>query len=201
MTDKSEHPAVESEASDPFDLDSQRIDPEAGGLGSVRRIVTHIPVRKPGRQQFVRVHPETELPVELLTLKDEGESYLIAPELRGTLSGETTLVTLQLTVTPQGVLSIWPVVIPGDPPNAWHSSAVEAANYARESWIKLSSDRHLGAYRVLQAQGQLPEPVWPEELGETPLQMMQAALRIAFRDRMIDNWDHPVLKRLRGEAL
>jgi hypothetical protein len=201
MTDKSEHPAVESEASDPFDLDSLRIDPEAGGLGSVRRIVTHIPVRKPGRQQFVRVHPETELPVELLTLKDEGESYLIAPELRGTLSGETTLVTLQLTVTPQGVLSIWPVVIPGDPPNAWHSSAVEAANYARESWIKLSSDRHLGAYRVLQAQGQLPEPVWPEELGETPLQMMQAALRIAFRDRMIDNWDHPVLKRLRGEAL
>ena len=201
MPDKSELPAGDSQALDPFDLDSLRIDPDAGGLGLVRRIVTHIPVRKPGRQQFVRVPPETELPVELLTLKDEGESYLIAPGLRGTLAEETTLATLHLTITPQGVPSIWPVVIPGDPPNAWHSSAVEAENYARESWVKLSSDRHLGAYRVLQAQGQLPEPVWPEELGDTPQKMMQAAIRIAFRDRMIDNWDHPVLKRLRGEAL
>jgi hypothetical protein len=201
MINKPDPSLIGSEVPDPFDLDALRIDPAAGGLGSVRRIVTHIPVRKPGRQQFVRVHPEIELPIELLTLKDEGESYLITPELRGALAEETTLVTLHLAITPQGVLSIWPVVIPGDPPNAWHSSAVEAANYARESWIKLSSDRHLGAYRVLQAQGQLPEPVWPEELGETPQQMMQAAIRIAFRDRLIDNWDHPVLKRLRGEAL
>jgi hypothetical protein len=193
--------AVTTNPDTAFDLDALRIDPAAGGLGSVRRIVTHIPVRKPGRQQFVRVHPEIELPIELLTLKDEGESYLITPELRGALAEETTLVTLHLAVTPQGVLSIWPVVIPGDPPNAWHSSAVEAANYARESWIKLSSDRHLGAYRVDRALGQLPEPGWPEELGETPPQMMQAAIRIAFRDRMIDNWDHTILKRLRGEEL
>jgi hypothetical protein len=201
MINKPDPSLIGSEVPDPFDLDALRIDPAAGGLGSVRRIVTHIPVRKPGRQQFVRVHPEIELPIELLTLKDEGESYLITPELRGALAEETTLVTLHLAVTPQGVLSIWPVVIPGDPPNAWHSSAVEAANYARESWIKLSSDRHLGAYRVDRALGQLPEPGWPEELGETPPQMMQAAIRIAFRDRMIDNWDHTILKRLRGEEL
>ena len=123
----------EAATPDPFDLDALRIDPEAGGFGSVRRIVTHVPVRKPGKQQFVQVHPETELPVELLVLKEEGEHYLIAPTLRDQVPEDTTQATLHLTVTPQQVLSIWPVVIPGDPPNAWHTSAVEAANHARSS--------------------------------------------------------------------
>ncbi len=191
----------EAATPDPFDLDALRIDPEAGGFGSVRRIVTHVPVRKPGKQQFVQVHPETELPVELLVLKEEGEHYLIAPTLHGQLPEDTTLATLHLTVTPQQVLSIWPVVIPGDPPNAWHTSAVEAANHARGSWVRIIADRHLSAYRVEQAQGSLPEPVWPEELGTTPRAMMQEAVRIAFRERLIDGWEHPVLKRLRGQAL
>jgi len=201
VNDAIEMAEPEAGTPDPFDLDALRIDPEAGGFGSVRRIVTFVPVRKPGKQQFVQVHPETELPVELLVLKEEGEHYLITSALRDRVPEDTTLATLHLTVTPQQVLSIWPVVIPGDPPNAWHTSAVEAANHARNSWVRIIADRHLSAYRVEQAQGSLPEPVWPEELGTTPRDMMQQAVRIAFRERLIDSWDHPVLKRLRGQAL
>jgi hypothetical protein len=201
MADKFKNKSDTVEAPDPFDLDSLRVNPERGGLGSIRQILTHIPVRKPGKQQFIQALPGAELPVELLILKDEGENYLIAPDLRETVATEVTLVTLQLAITPQRVVSIWPVVIPGDPPNPWHLSAIEAANYARDGWIKVVADMNLGAYRIMKALGDLPAPEWPKELGETPEIMMQSAIRIAFRGKMIDDPDHPVLKRLRGEMV
>ena len=40
---------------------------------------------------------------------------------------------------------------------------------------------------------ELAEPAWPAKtFGDL--------LKVAFRDRFIDSIDHPVLKRLRGEA-
>ena len=49
-----------------------------------------------------------------------------------------------------------------------------------------------GTYDVLEAAGQFPEPVWPEV-------SLQQLLEIAFKGRVIDTMDHPVLRRLRGE--
>ncbi len=52
----------------------------------------------------------------------------------------------------------------------------------------------LGAYRIFEATGELPEPEWPVE-------NMRDLLEIAFKGgRLIDSIDHPVLKRLRGEV-
>ena len=39
----------------------------------------------------------------------------------------------------------------------------------------------------------IPEPVWPTESFEE-------IVKIAFRDKLIDRPDHPVIKRLRGET-
>ena len=41
------------------------------------------------------------------------------------------------------------------------------------------------------AEAAIAEPAWPE----VPFKEL---LRIGFRDRLVDNVDHPVLKRLRG---
>jgi hypothetical protein len=51
----------------------------------------------------------------------------------------------------------------------------------------------LGAYEVFDASAAIPEPLWPEY-------SYHELLRIAFRDRLVDRGDHPVLKRLRGES-
>jgi hypothetical protein len=51
----------------------------------------------------------------------------------------------------------------------------------------------LGAYRIWEASGDLPEPEWPE-------QSLRDLLAIAFKGRYIDTLDHAVPKRLRGEA-
>jgi hypothetical protein len=50
----------------------------------------------------------------------------------------------------------------------------------------------MGAYEVFQPSVVVPEPEWPE-LGFRDL------LKLAFRDRFIGAFDHPVLRKLRGE--
>jgi hypothetical protein len=49
----------------------------------------------------------------------------------------------------------------------------------------------LSAYRIVVAEGTLPDPVWPDLT-------LSEILAIAFKDRIIDHADHPVLRRLRG---
>jgi hypothetical protein len=50
-----------------------------------------------------------------------------------------------------------------------------------------------GAYEVFQATGSLGDPEWS-------VPPSNELLRIAFKDHFINTPDHPVLKRLRGEA-
>jgi hypothetical protein len=64
-----------------------------------------------------------------------------------------------------------------------------------QGWVGARKGVRLAAVgdgRVEQAAGQFPEPKWPE----TTLEQL---LEIAFKGRVIDTMDHPVLRRLRGE--
>ena len=48
-----------------------------------------------------------------------------------------------------------------------------------------------GLYDTFQATGELSEPEWPEL-------SFQEILRLCFRDRFIQDPDHPAIKALRG---
>jgi hypothetical protein len=52
---------------------------------------------------------------------------------------------------------------------------------------------NLGAYDIYKAQSTMSDPEWPEQ-GFWDL------IKIAFRDHLITTIDHPVIKRLRGQA-
>jgi hypothetical protein len=52
---------------------------------------------------------------------------------------------------------------------------------------------NLGAYDIYKAQSIMSDPEWPEQ-GFWDL------IKIAFRDHLITTIDHPVIKRLRGQA-
>lgn len=95
----------------------------------------------------------------------------------------------------QGVLFLWPIRLPGADSRVdeWSRTALEAAGMAARGWVRVAANLSLGAYEVIQAAGQLGEPEWPS----TPFQEL---LRVAFKDRYIGSLDHPVLRRLRGEA-
>ena len=70
---------------------------------------------------------------------------------------------------------------------------IEVVQRAGKGWVRVQANMSLGAYEVWDTTAPIPEPDWPD----TPFKDL---LRIAFRDRFITALDHPVLKRLRGEA-
>ena len=67
-----------------------------------------------------------------------------------------------------------------------------AAKCAETNWVRVQADMSLGAYDASAASGELGEPLWPTEtLGQL--------LKIAFKESFIEDFDHPVLRKLRGE--
>ena len=70
---------------------------------------------------------------------------------------------------------------------------MEAYEEAKKHWVRVSANMSLGAYEIFEALGNLSDPEWPEE-------SMDEIVRIAFRNSFIDSYDHPVLRRLRGES-
>ena len=194
----SDEPKPKRATPDPFDPASLRISQDfSAGLG-VKKMVLTVPVRKPSREWFVRVHPDESyrLQTGLLELKEERELYLVAPDLWPDLATEATFSPRALftAMSRQGTLFLWPIRLPGPDGRVddWNRSALEASQIATKRWVRVSANMGLGAYDVWEASGDLPDPDWPE-------MPFSEILRTAFKDRYIQCPDHPVLRRLRGE--
>jgi hypothetical protein len=183
-------------APNPFDPASLRLDQSFADTVGVKKLLTTVPVRKPNRQDFVRVHPDPKYrltPAATIEVKEDREVYLITPGMAQALPGEFSLVTLFTTINRQGTLHLWPVKmpLPDGRQNEWHRSAAEAAERAMRRWVRVTSSMSLGAYEIFEANGDLPEPVWPDI-------SFPEILQIAFRDRIVDRADHPLVQRLQG---
>lgn len=189
---------VKLPAIDPFDPERLRLAQDFGANLGVKKAIVTVPVRKPSKESWVRVHPDDDFRIQtgILELKEDREIYLVDPELIPELSTESTFGPrlLLTTITRQGVLFLWPIRLPGYDGrlDTWNQSAQEAANMAINNWVRISPNMGLGGYDVYNASAGLPEPEWPS-LG------FREILSIAFKDRRIDSLDHVVLKRLRGE--
>lgn len=187
------------EAPNPFDPQSLRLTQDFSTSAGVRRTLITIPNRKPSREWFVRTHPSDDYHVQtcVIELKEDREIYLVERSLWPELSTEATFGPRMLTtaVNRQGVLFIWPMRLPGPDGRLddWSRSVIEAAQLARQKWVRLSANMSLGAYDVYEATANLPDPEWPTQaFGEL--------IEISFRDRLIRDLEHPVIRRLRGAA-
>ena len=180
----------------PFDPKRLRIGQRFGEGQDVRRILVSFLVRKPNRQEFVRTHPDQDMTLEaaILEFKQDRQSFIVSPELAPYLAGEAVAKLLIPTITNHGALFLWPIKLPDDHGrlDEWNAVALEAAERGKTKWLRLMANMGAGTYDVLEASAQFPDPVWPEAT-------LQQLLEIAFKGRMIDTMDHPVLRRLRGE--
>jgi hypothetical protein len=184
----------------PFDTERLRLDQGHFQRPVAKKLLTRIPVRKPMPKDFIRVHPSPEYRLQLavLTVSDEARDdvYAVMPALLGQLSEtEYRTVTLHLYINRQKVLAFWPVPLPSPDGriNSWHETAAVAAEKAMEAWVRVMSNQSLRGYEVYRAEGPIEDPVWPTET-------MSALLAIAFKNgRLIDSFDHPALRTLRGE--
>ena len=195
-----ENPAAEDRPA-PADiftnLDALRLSPDAASIAGTSEVLSHIPVRKPNRHEFFRTRAESEMWFDTVTFEDkeERETFFVTPQMREALVGEIRPVLLVPTMTRQGVLLLWPLKLPteGQCHNGWMETARQAAELAKTKCVRVAADMQLGGNRIYQAEGILSEPEWPDKpLGEI--------LQIAFRDRIVDSEDHPVVRRLRGSA-
>jgi hypothetical protein len=179
------------------DLDSLRLSSDAAAVAGTVEVLSHVPIRKPNRHEFVRTSSEPEMwfGTGIFEDKEERETFFVTPGMREALVGEIKPVLLVPTMTRQGVLLLWPLKLPteGQRHNGWLETAREAAELAKTKWIRLAADMGLGGYRIYQAEGELSEPIWPDK-------PMNEILQIAFRDRVVDSENHPVVRRLRGRA-
>jgi hypothetical protein len=190
--------AIETNSTpNPFgDLSELRLDQSYADTVGVKKLLTTVPVRKPNRQDFVRVHPDPGYrltPAAIIEVKEDREVYLVMPSMAQALTGEFATVTLLTTINRQGTLHLWPVKLP-DPQgrqNEWHRSAAEGAERAMKKWVRVTASMSLGAYEIFEAGGDLPDPVWPDF-------SFQEILKIAFRERLVDRPDHPLVQRLQG---
>src|SRR5262245_26247763 len=68
---------------DPFDLASLRLSQDFAAAVGVKRLITTIPVKKPSKEWFVRTHPDPShrLQTAVVELKEDRETYLVAPGL------------------------------------------------------------------------------------------------------------------------
>jgi hypothetical protein len=181
--------------SDRFDPARLRVSQQFGQTTMVEKRLTSVPVTKPNRQQWVRVHPDSSYRenVALIELKDSGQIYLVEPSLVGEIPSEISYVTLFTAMTRDNTLFLWPVKLAADGrPNSWYDSAREAAAEAMTSWVRVAANMAIGAYEYWVAPGNLAEPKWPA-LSFAEL------LAIAFKgDRLIESLDHPIVGRLKG---
>ncbi len=179
-----------------FDLSSLRMTQNFGSMVGVKKVITTIPVHKPHKQEFVRIRPEDDyqFSTAVIEMKEDRETFLVAPELWNELPGEIVPKIFLTGMTRQGVLFLWPIRLPNEDGrhDNWNRSALEAAELAKKKWVKVVSNMSLGGYEVYEATGELPDPEWPDLSFEE-------IMKIAFKDRYITGMDHPVIRRLNGE--
>jgi hypothetical protein len=179
----------------PFDPAMLRLDQSYADTVGVKKHLKTVPVRKPDRTWFVRVHPDPNYrltPAAIIEEKDDREVYLVTPQIALEFPDEFTPVTLFTAINRQGVLFLWPVRLPGldGKYSEWSRSAMEAAEMAMRVWTRVRANMSLGAYESAEATGRLSEPEWPFPFPEI--------LKVGFRDRIVDRTDHPVLQRRLG---
>jgi hypothetical protein len=185
--------AVDDASADPFDPESLRVSSIADV--DVTRVMTTVPIRRPSRTEFFRVHPEFVMDTLMLEYDDgqDREFYLVRPNVQFLLADHLRHVRLFTCISKRGAVFLWPAKLPQDDRGrTWAESALMAAEAAKALWVKLVGRREIGAYEYLKAKGDLGDPQWPDKTHRD-------LLELAFRDRDIDREDHPVILDLNGE--
>ena len=185
-----------TDADDPFDPAAHRMRQDFDRIGAATPVLAEVSVTRPDKTSFVRVHPDPAYRMDAYILEIKKESYLVTPGLAEMLANEPAMARklLVLAVDQDGTVVLWPIRLPEDGRvDSWNAAALEAAKRAMTEWIRLKPNQKIGRYDVTSAIDQSPVPKFPEI-------SLREINKIAFANKLIDSWDHPVLKRLRGEC-
>ena len=98
------------------DLKSLRLPANYGATLGVKKLLTNVPVGKPKKTQFFRVHISEDMtfPAMILENKETRESYLVVPEVSEEISEFVRPVVLHAAIDRQNDVLLLPVYLPGE---------------------------------------------------------------------------------------
>jgi hypothetical protein len=180
-----------------LDLQSLRLPANYGATMGVKKLLTNVPVRKPRKPQFFRTHPSADMAFDgmLLQQKEKEESYLVVPGVAQQISELVQPVDLYAAIDRNNNVFLIPVPMPGESGvrNPWHESLFQAVEHSKQNWIRINANMHMGGYDVFEAQISLSEPDWPDHTIDN-------LVEVAFRGKIIQSLDHPVVQSLLGRV-
>src|SRR5262249_21745348 len=148
MTESAQPKPVNIPSADPFDPENLRLNQSFTEAAGVKKLLTTVPVRKPKKQDYVRVHPGENYRADLaiIELEEDRESYLVTPNTAIDLQNEVRVKTLFTTINRQGVVFLWPVPVAAADARIleWHRSMREGAEMAMARWVRVQSNMNLG---------------------------------------------------------
>ncbi len=174
---------------------SLRLSQNFGQTLGVKKVLTIVPVVKPTKDRFFRIHESDNwvYPAWVLDNKVTGETYIVSEEVASVLGGLVRAVELYTAIDRQSNLFLIPIPLPGPTGvrNPWHESLLQAVMRAKLVWLRITANKDLGGYEIFEATAKLPEPIWPDTT-------LEELLEIAFRGRIIATPDHPVVQEKLG---
>lgn len=184
-----------------FSLDSLRIDPMNNQQFEIKKVFSDAPVRKPNKQEFIRVHPDHMIDMAGIELEDMQKNiFLITPSILNQVAEEfhsdLKYYRMHLAIDRDKNVFVIPAKLSTDPlkPMRWYDSMLEALERAKLNWTKIRANTSIQAYESFEAIGKISEPEWPEESFDKIL------LEMAFKGKVISEMDHDIFKKLRGDV-
>ena len=163
----------------------------------VRQELVGMPVRKPERDEWFKVHPDYQQQGGILEFKSQKKIYWVSKKMQSQVEHDPcfSFRLCVLAVNRQGAPFIWPVRPNGEADGAgpkWVQIPFAAMIQSKEKWTRLywsqASNEHLIDSSELLDEPKFPDKPFPE------------LLKLAFKDTMIDTVDHPAILELKGRA-
>jgi hypothetical protein len=187
-----------------FNWDAAAKDMSFANIGDTKEIQIKIPLSKPSKERFCRVHPAEEYSINLplVEIKEDPDLrglYMVCldagQDLRDFLLAQPGIVKnkrLVFATYSNDKHFIWPLNLSdGHVENNWNITAMEGAMLAKKEWVRMLADLSSGLYRIHKPTGSLHDPEWPEE-------PFTHWLDLAFKGRIIRDLNHPVIRFLMG---
>ena len=179
---------------DMFSLDQFTVPVEqfAGGDGLLQG---PLPVRSPGKLEFVRVKDDPAYRARVCILSDQRNetTYLVAPALKSAVEGDVSTAELVLACNQDGEIFLWLAKAPAFDGEHFGTTRMAAISLGKTNWVRMRVRSDRKGYDIIRAAGSFPDPQWPDKT-------LDELCRESFADRFISTFNHPVLRRLRGEA-
>jgi hypothetical protein len=184
---------------DPFDPANMNFNQSFDGGPKVRKILVNVPVVKPNKKDFIRVHPTMFSPsVVLVEVENDAKKdvYYITPAIArmGVIpSGDATIYDLRLYCNRKADIFVWPMKLQTADGSEmdWFITAKEVAKLAETQWLRVQSNKAISSYEPLVAEDDLGDPTWPDL-------EWSAILRIAFKNKVVEDLENPLFGILRG---